>query len=274
MEQKPARTRAAWPVPLALALLAVGALFLILREGEEPEPAKDASSSSPAAVVEEKVDLKSLPASSTKTTIKAAPQDPRPNKIPKGTVVHPKRMVALYDAPDGKAFAKVAPRQYGDTWLPVITRNRDWVQVLLPSKPNGSTGWIRSGELQEAHSRFLVKVHLGARTLQLFEDNREVGTWPVAIGAPDTPTPTGRTFVLGQITDKQQPFSPVILPLGSHSDTLDSYGGGPGTVALHGWTDPGVFGQAVSHGCVRVPDEALDLLRTIPTGTPVLVDKT
>ena len=87
------------------------------------------------------------------------------------------------------------------------------------------------------------------------------------------PTPTGRTFVLGQITDEKQPFSPVILPLGSHSDTLDSYGGGPGTVALHGWTDPSVFGKSVSHGCVRVPDDALALLRTVPTGTPVMVDE-
>ena len=127
--------------------------------------------------------------------------------------------------------------------------------------------------MQEAHSRFLIKVHLGARTLELYEDSEHVGTWTVAIGARATPTPTGRTFVLGQITDEKQPFSPVILPLGSHSDTLDSYGGGPGTVALHGWTDPSIFGQAVSHGCVRVPDDALALLRTVPIGTPVLVDK-
>ncbi len=271
MQQKPARTRAAWPVPFVLALLAVSALFLIFRDEEEPEQANQAVEK---PVVEDEIDLRSLPLSSTKTEIKAAPQDPRPNKVPKGTVVHPKRTVALYDAPDGEPFARIAAKQFGDTWLPVITRNRDWVQVLLPSKPNGSTGWIRSSELEEAHSRFRVEVHLGARTMQLFEDNREVGTWPVAIGAPDTPTPTGRTFVLGQITDKQQSFSPVILPLGSHSATLDSYGGGPGTVALHGWTDPAVFGQAISHGCVRVPAEALELLRTIPTGTPVLVDKT
>ncbi|KRB77393.1 hypothetical protein ASE01_11795 [Nocardioides sp. Root190] len=270
MEQSSARSRAAWPVPLILALLVISAIFLVFREGESPSPASEPEKKAPVA---EKVDLTSLPASSTKTTIKAAPRDPRPNKVPKGTVVHPKRTVALYDAPDGTPFAKIAAKQFGDTWLPVITRNRDWVQVLLPSKPNGSTGWIRSKELEEAHSRFLVKVHLGARTLQLFEDNREVGTWTVAIGAPDTPTPTGRTFVLGHITDDKQPFSPVILPLGNHSDTLDSYGGGPGTVALHGWTDPAVFGKAVSHGCVRVPDDALELLRTIPTGTPVLVDK-
>ncbi len=267
MEQSSARSRATWPVPLVIALLVVSALFVVFRDSDEEDAPTEPA---PAA---EKIDLKKLPASSTKTTIKAAPKDPRPTKAPKGTVVHPRRVLPLYDAPDGTAFAKIAPKQFGDTWLPVITRNRDWVQVLLPSKPNGSTGWLRSREVQEAHSRFRVEVHLGSRTLELIEDGRQVGTWSVAIGAPATPTPTGRTFVLGQITDEKQPFSPVILPLGSHSDTLDSYGGGPGTVALHGWTDPSVFGQSISHGCVRVPDDALALLRTIPTGTPVMVDK-
>lgn len=263
-----ARSGAAWPVPLIVVILVISG-YLAFGQGDEKTPPKKSARS----VAAEQVDLKNLPTSSTKTTIKAAPKDPRPQGIPKGTVVHPKRVVALYDAPDGKAFAKIGPRQFGDTWLPVITRNRDWVQVLLPSKPNDSTGWIRSSELAEAHSRFLIKVHLGKRSLEIYENNVRVGSWKVAIGADATPTPTGRTFVLGQIVDDKQPFSPVILPLGSHSATLDSYGGGPGTVALHGWTNPSVFGKAVSHGCVRVPDEALDVLRTVPTGTPVIVDK-
>lgn len=262
------RRRTSWPVTLVVLLFALSTLVMVLKDGGDDEPSPAAA---PAASVD--LDLKKLPVSSTHSTIKAAPHDPRPTKTPSGTVVHPKRATALYDEPDGRPFAKVRPTEFGDVWLPVITRNRDWVQVLLPSKPNGSTGWIRGSELTEAHSRFRVEVHLGDRSLELFEDDALVGTWTVAIGAGDTPTPVGRTFVLGQIIDDKQPFSPVIMPLGSHSETLDSYGGGPGTVALHGWTDPSVFGKAISHGCVRVPDDALDLLRTVPIGTPVMVDE-
>lgn len=83
----------------------------------------------------------------------------------------------------------------------------------------------------------------------------------------------GRTFLLGSIVDANQSFSPLILPLGSHSDTLDTYGGGPGTVALHGWPDASVFGSAISHGCVRVPADALEQLRQVPLGTLVIVDQ-
>lgn len=267
MEGTSARSRSGWPVTLVVALLGVSGIVVALDGRDDPAPA------AATAPVSAEVDLASLPESSTHTVIKAAPRDPRPDRTPKGTVVHPRETVALYDEPDGTAFAKIGPKQFGDTWLPVITRNRDWVQVLLPSKPNGSTAWIQGSKLTEARSRHLVRVHLTSRTLELFKDGERIGDWKVAVGAPSTPTPTGRTFVLGQIIDDKQPFSPVILPLGTHSDTLDSYGGGPGTVALHGWTNPSVFGRAVSHGCVRVPDQALEVLRTVPTGTPVMVDK-
>ena len=64
-------------------------------------------------------------------------------------------------------------------------------------------------------------------------------------------------------------FSPIILPLGAHSETFNSYGGGPGTVALHGWPNASVFGKDASDGCVRVPDEALRMLSSLPLGTVV-----
>jgi lipoprotein-anchoring transpeptidase ErfK/SrfK len=66
-------------------------------------------------------------------------------------------------------------------------------------------------------------------------------------------------------------YSPLILPLGLHSNTLDTFGGGPGTVGLHGWPDPAVFGHAVSHGCVRVPADALRVLSRVPLGSPVMI---
>jgi lipoprotein-anchoring transpeptidase ErfK/SrfK len=92
------------------------------------------------------------------------------------------------------------------------------------------------------------------------------------VGARKTPTPPGRTFLLGSIVDPKRSASPVVLPLGAHSPTLDTFGGGPGTVAIHGWPRPDVFGAAVSAGCVRVPQTALDRLERVPLGTLVLID--
>ncbi|TYL51825.1 L,D-transpeptidase [Nocardioides sp. BGMRC 2183] len=251
---------------VVIALLACAALVVAVKSyGNDPEPVADTVTVTP-------VNLKKLTPSTTATRVKAAPRDRAADEVPSGVVVHPRAVVPVFDAPDGTAIAKVGPQQFGDTWLPVIAERGAWVRVLLPSRPNGSTGWLRSGKLDEAKSRFLIRVHVGSRTLELFEDGVPTGSWTVAVGASGTPTPTGRTFVLGQLVDQQQSFSPYILPLGSHSQTLDTYGGGPGTVAIHGWTDPSVFGQAISHGCIRVPDDALEALRTVPFGTAVLID--
>lgn len=217
-------------------------------------------------------DLTKLTASTTGSTLPRAPRDTHPGATTKGEVVHPRHPLPLYAAPGRRPFAKIGPQQMGETWLPVIDRRGGWSQVLLPSRPNGSTGWLRTAQVDRRTTPYLVRVHLGSRRLDLFHDKDLIGSWSVAVGAPATPTPTGRTFVLGSVTDASQSFSPVILPLGAHSDTLDTYGGGPGTVALHGWPDASVFGQAVSHGCVRVPSDALQQLSQVPLGTLVLVD--
>lgn len=218
------------------------------------------------------VDLSKLVAATTRATLEQAPRDTRPSATTTGDVVHPRQVTAVYDAPGGRAFTKVGPTQLGDTWLPVVDAEDGWTRVLLPSRPNGSSGWVRADAVDRRRTPYLVRVHLAARELELFQDGSPVGRWPVAVGAPATPTPTGRTFLLGSIVDESQSYSPVILPLGTHSDTLDSYGGGPGTVALHGWPDPSVFGTAVSHGCIRVPADALDRLTEVPLGTLVLID--
>ena len=219
------------------------------------------------------VDLASLVASTTKAKLPKAPLDANPLEATDGDVVHPRRTLPVHAAPGRRPFAKITPTQMNDTWLPVIDRRGGWTQVLLPSRPNGSTGWLKTDQVVQRTTPYLVRVHVGSRRLELIEDGDIVGSWSVAVGAPETPTPTGRTFLLGSIVDTEQGFSPLILPLGSHSNTLDSYGGGPGTVALHGWPDASVFGSAISHGCVRVPADALEQLRQVPLGTLVIVDQ-
>ncbi|MEV8371148.1 L,D-transpeptidase [Kribbella sp. NPDC056861] len=218
------------------------------------------------------VDLTVLPGSSTQTTIAAAPLDPEPFGGTDGLVVHPRTQTALYSAPDAEPFAKIGPTQFGPTWLPVVSKLDGWLQVLLPSKPNRSTGWVRDEGLDRASSAYLIRVHTGSRTIELFENGKSLGSWKAGVGAKATPTPSGRTFLLGSIVDSKRSASPIVLPLGAHSPTLDTFGGGPGTVAIHGWPRPDVFGAAISAGCVRVPKVALSKLQKVPLGTLVLID--
>lgn len=239
---------------------------------DKPKPQRSEPGRTMQKATPPPLDLASLTPATTDTTLPDAPLD-RSMAETEGDVVRPTTTLAVYATPGKRPFAKVPPQQFQDTWLPVVGREDGWVKVLLPSRPNGASGWLRESRVETARSPYVVRVHLASRTIDIVYDGSTLGTWPVAIGEPSTPTPPGRTFLLGSVIDDDQSYSPIILPLGSHSDTLDSYGGGPGTVALHGWPDESVFGTAASHGCIRVPAEALDLLTQVPLGTLVIVDE-
>jgi lipoprotein-anchoring transpeptidase ErfK/SrfK len=231
----------------------------------------------PAPVHVSAAQLAKLPLATTFTNIPAAPTDPAPFAVTDGLVMHPQTSQVVYAAP-GKQPVAVLPATElsAPTWVPVVQSSPGWDDVLLPNRPNRTTGWIytdgtASSQLEIRHSAYLIRIEVGARKLSVDNDGTSLGTWTVAVGAPATPTPTGRTFLLALLAPPQPTYSPLILPLGAHSNALSSFGGGPGTVGLHGWPDPSVFGQAVSNGCVRVPATALHMLSTIPLGTLVLI---
>jgi lipoprotein-anchoring transpeptidase ErfK/SrfK len=204
----------------------------------------------------------------------SAPQDPDPFKSETGIVLHPTVTEVAYVRPGGPPAAALPTTELGSpTWVPVVQSEPGWDRVLLPTRPNRSTAWIylKGRDLVTAYSPYQVEINLAAYRLTVLDAGRRLGSWTVAVGAPATPTPTGRTFLLASMAPVHPTYSPLILPLGVHSDTLTTFGGGPGTVGLHGWPDAAVFGHAVSHGCVRVPATTLRILSKVPLGSSVMI---
>lgn len=260
-------------VPVMLAVITLIFAGGCARAGHrDSDSPRVASPPSPVAVHEE---LGKLPEATTFGNLDGAPLDPDPQASTDGTVLRVQRDLAVYAAPGGQAFARLPATELGSpTWVPVVVRDGGWAQVLLPSRPNSSAGWVRTDDpaaVELARSPYEVDVNIDARRLVLKKDGRNVGGWTVGVGKPASPTPRGRTFVMASIKETVTHFSPIILPLGTHSKTFDTYGGGPGTVALHGWPDPSVFGHASSDGCVRVPADALRQLTALPLGTLVVL---
>jgi lipoprotein-anchoring transpeptidase ErfK/SrfK len=222
--------------------------------------------------------LEALPQATTFTTLNDIPIDVNSEDPTDGSVVHPRYSVPVYTQPGGPAVAALPPQEISsDTWVPVIAREDGWVQVLLPSRPNGSTGWMstQDSSLAVADSPYRIEVDRGTFRLTLLLNNHPVGSWTVGVGKDSASTPTGRTFLMASITDSRQTYSPVILPLGIHSTAHDTFGGGPGTTAIHTWPQADVFGTRSSDGCIRVPADALQILLhsnpPVSLGTPVLI---
>lgn len=260
---------------LAVAVMAVGC-----GTGVPPRLASVPAVSSPAVtrvplpVPVSPREAARLPTATTLATLRGVPRDPDPFGTETGLILHPAVRQVIYARPGGPPIAMLPVTELGSpTWIPAIRTRPGWDQVLLPSRPNRSTGWVYAAGngLRDAYSAYQIRIGLAARLITVLEAGRNLGSWTVAVGAPATPTPAGRTFLLASLAPANPSYSPLILPLGTHSDTLGTFGGGPGTVALHGWPVASVFGQGISHGCVRVPAAALRLLSRIPLGSQVLI---
>jgi lipoprotein-anchoring transpeptidase ErfK/SrfK len=149
-----------------------------------------------------------------------------------------------------------------------------WLNVSLPRRPNGSSGWIRSDQVRLRPVAYEVVVDLSSRTAQLLRDGRTERSWPVGIGRDNTPTPTGRFYVTVKLRPPRisRVYGAWALGISGYSDVLEQFGSGDGQIALHGTDDLGDLGQEVSNGCVRMANEAITALaNSLPLGAPVTI---
>ncbi|OLR92576.1 L,D-transpeptidase [Actinokineospora bangkokensis] len=202
----------------------------------------------------------------------ALPRDPGLHRPP-----HPLRLlvqapVTVHTAPKGPAVARLPPESWPGlrTWVPVVDAHPGWVRVLLPSLPDGASGWVElCGQVAAVpHHGFLV-ADRRTRTLTAHHGPNRL-SWPCGVGKATTPTPRGRTYVLGEV----RPDTGLVrhaLVLASHQSTHLDHGAGLSAVGLHTWPTAS-WGLAGSDGSVLVPPEAMPVLtRIAPPGTAVLI---
>ena len=149
-----------------------------------------------------------------------------------------------------------------------------WLQVMLPGRPNSSTGWIAQQGTRELMTGWHIVVDLAARRVSAYRDGHELRTFQAVVGKSSTPTPIGQFFVEETVQmSAGEAGGPFALALSARSDALQEFEGGPGQIALHGRDNlGGTLGTAASHGCVRLATASIDWLAgRIGPGTPVTI---
>ncbi len=144
-------------------------------------------------------------------------------------------------------------------------------RVQLPIRPNGSTGWVRPSDVRLLTVHTRIVVDLSQRRVTLFRDGRPILVTTAVIGAPTTPTPTGRYYVNQRLlaANPAGAYGPGAVGISAFSPVLQGWAQG-GPIAIHGTDAPDMIGFAVSHGCVRIRNTAIvQLLRLTDDGTPV-----
>ena len=200
-------------------------------------------------------------------------------RIPVGhgalAVMAPKDGLTLRDHPNGKVIAHLDEKTDWDspTVVWAVRRKGRWLGVIATALKNNQIGWldVRHDRPRMWRSDLSMRANLSARTLELLRGSRVVQKMKVAVGAPSSPTPTGRFTV----TDKLIPDRSVayygccLLALSGHQPNLRPGWAGGDRIAIHGGSN---IGAAASAGCLHAPDSDLQrLMKLVPVGTPVLI---
>jgi lipoprotein-anchoring transpeptidase ErfK/SrfK len=149
---------------------------------------------------------------------------------------------------------------------------RDWVRILLPIRPNGSSAWAPVDEVRIVPRNERIVVDLSQRILRHFVRGKLVNRFRVAVGSPATPTGTGTFYVWMRVpfSNPNQAYGIFALGLSGFSPVLSDWPGG-GRMAIHGTPNASDRGRPVSHGCVRVYNDDMKHLTGVRLGTPVVI---
>lgn len=156
----------------------------------------------------------------------------------------------------------------------VLGGTEAWLEVLLPGRPNGQTGWIKAVDVERYGVARQVVIDLTARTLVVLDGDEPIFETAVGIGSPSSPTPIGTFFVTDavRITNPSGPWGPYAYGLSARSDTVTEFNGGDGIIGIHGTNRPTSIGEAQSLGCVRLSNEVMtELAGMLTVGSPVTI---
>jgi lipoprotein-anchoring transpeptidase ErfK/SrfK len=186
-------------------------------------------------------------------------------------------LIGIYSSPRAKRPSRWLASPSGDGVPRVFlvkSRIPGWEEVRLPVRPNGATGWVRDSAVALAVDPYRVEVSLGKHLVTVWNGDRRIAQVPAGVGRAVLPTPRGIYFIT-ELLKQPDPwgfYGPYAFGLSAYSNVLFNYGGGNGEIGLHGTNNPGALGTNVSHGCIRISNDAITkLARLLPLGTPVTI---
>jgi lipoprotein-anchoring transpeptidase ErfK/SrfK len=122
----------------------------------------------------------------------------------------------------------------------------------------------RRSVAEDAAPKRTLVISVPDRKLALLEDGRVIKIYPVAVGAPHTPTPRGEFTIINRIVRPSYYHHGKVIGPGSRNPlgnrwmglSLKGYG-------IHGTDVPSSIGHAASHGCIRMGKRDVEELFTL-----------
>jgi lipoprotein-anchoring transpeptidase ErfK/SrfK len=157
-----------------------------------------------------------------------------------------------FETPRGRLV--VQSKEEDPAWIPP-----DWHFVEMARKRGLGIVRLNRGQSISANDGSTITVE-GTDMVRKYRDGRVV---PIEPGVEGREVVAGGNIVIPPFGTNQRKYKGV---LGTHRLNLgDGY-------ALHGTDQPESIGRSVSHGCVRLRNEDIEMLyQMVPVGTPVFI---
>ena len=121
-------------------------------------------------------------------------------------------------------------------------------------------------------------LNLKKRRVFVYQGQKIIASYPVAIGRPGWETPTGQFRVIQMVREPvwEHPFTGQLVLSGKNNPLgarwIGFWTDGANFIGFHGTPQENLIGRAVSHGCVRMRDRDIKaLFEKVKIGTSVIV---
>lgn len=195
--------------------------------------------------------------------------------------------VPVFNEPEGEAFTLyydyleggrveyplVNPTYFGNDLSLLVVQGQpgdDWAKVQLPIRPSGSTAWVQTAFFEWSSHNYHIEIDVSDNWVRVWKGDELVVESGAVMGREEAKTPVVRAYIDEKIPGNNAAYGPWILSIAAFSESLNEFSGGLPKLALHGTNQPELLGEYASSGCIRVPNDIIELIaETVPVGTTV-----
>jgi lipoprotein-anchoring transpeptidase ErfK/SrfK len=156
-----------------------------------------------------------------------------------------------------KPASETATIRWTTEWMVAVVLLAMAAPCLAQSSPSQNASKL----LARPRVRRVVLVSIADRRLAVIEDGKVLAYFPVAVGAAESPSPTGEFEIVNRVANPAYYHDGVVMaasensPVGTRWIGLNLKGYG-----IHGTNAPRSIGRAASHGCIRLRNRDVERL--------------
>uniref|UniRef100_UPI0020291DAC L,D-transpeptidase family protein n=1 Tax=Actinotalea sp. C106 TaxID=2908644 RepID=UPI0020291DAC len=192
--------RATATITLALAILLAAGCSQQEPVTPDPRPTTTGASETERDDVTEVTERPTAPEASKATT--ALAQEVTVHESPGGSVTH--------------TFDQVTPSGVPLTFM-VLAEEDGWLEVQLPVRPNGTSGWVSTEQVVVLEVPYRLEVSTAENSMDLYRHGLLVSSFSVATGTGDTPTPRGTYYLTELIAPTNPGYGPFAYGVSAFS---------------------------------------------------------